>query len=776
MGNSKSTSGKISTAGDENTKGQIIINLGAEKILKLILSFFLHYATVFSSMHPLGIGFFSAVFSKESWLILLSFSLFGSIISGAGILYSVTLCAVTCVFVLWDKFEEIAKYRAVATSIIYFIFSLIKITAEGIIAYDILASALESVIAGTAAYVFSKGGKILLSIKKRSIISESETMHAYASIALIVFSLNAIGEVWGFRISSVAAMVIIFSMSYSGEGMGAMYLSILLGVIGATQNPGQSAITSAYAFGSLLSYRLKNYGKTGVVLGFVISNTAFSLFLTETHTIVLNLYDCFVASVIFFLLPDSVTSYFEFLSKKSTGKILNEKLSSPDAAVTRKLNAMADSFAQLSDIYKKLYMESDKRHNSIKYPIKELKTNVCIACPEKERCFSKNGPAIKTLEKISNPGKISASSLPGPLTSVCHRCDSFAKILKEHYDKIKSDIMWSHKLNECKNLIARQLSGISESLKKNSAEMCAKRDEKAEEKLWSVFDDAQICPCMIYAEEKMGGEYDIEIYFDEKDVTKETKTLSMNLVGKALEKNVEFAGTRREKNKVVFVFYPQRGYSASFGYATKPKHGEKVCGDSFNVVYTQRDKMVMVLSDGMGSGEDAAIQSRETVSLMEKFLRCGFECELCAELINSSLILKGEKESFATLDLCVVDLSLSSLSFMKSGAASSYIKSDGKIFPVRAGSLPAGILTETEPKKHMLSFETDTVVVLMSDGVADISLKNPEAEGWIEKELEKISPGTNPQIIARRILDKATALTGCTGDDMTVVTACILKV
>ena len=776
MANVKSMSEKIPVAESENTKGKILIDISKERIIKIILCFFLHFGTLFSSMHPIGIGFYGAVFSKNNWIVFYIVSVLGSIISDAGILYPVTLTAMTGVFALWDGFEDAPKYKGIGLSIIYFVFSLIKCSVEGIIVYDILASALESLIAGGILYIFSKGGKILLNIKKRNFVSESEVMYAYTVIALLIFSLNAVGEIWGLRISQVMAMVVIFSMCYSKGETGAIYLAILLGVVGATQNPWQSALMSTYAFGTLLSYRLKRYGKIGIVLGFVISNTVFSLFLSETYTIVLNLYDSFFASIIFFLLPNKVMDYFRLLSRKGEGKILESNCVTPDYSVTRKIRLMSDSFKDLSDIYKNLSQKSEKRRRNVIYPIREIKDKVCMACPKKEMCFSKDGPAIRTLEKISNPENISASSLPSPLSSVCHRCDSFVQVLKDHYLKAKSDRMWTGKLNECRNLVSRQLQGISESLRRSADELCVKRDEKTEERLWSVFDEAELTPCMIYAEEKPDGEYDIEIYFDEKDVSKETKNTSLELVKKALEQNAEFAGTRREKDKVVLVFCPRRGYSASFGYATMAKHGEKVCGDSFNVIYTKRDKMVMVLSDGMGSGEDAAMQSRETVSLMEKFLGCGFECELCADLINSSLILKGEKESFSTLDLCLVDLSLSSLSFIKLGAATSFIKSGDEIFPVKAKSLPAGILTETEPEKHMLSFDSDTIVLLMSDGVSDISLKNPDAEGWIEKELEKISPGTNPQIIARKILDKAIRLSGNTSDDMTIIVSCILKV
>lgn len=776
MANAKSTSGKISVKENENTKGKIVINMSVEKSIKLILCFFLHYATVFSSMHPLGIGFFGALFSKKSWIVFYVSSILGCIFSGNGIIYPIVLTAMTCVFALWDGFEDMPKYRAIATSLVFFLFSAVKCSIEGIIIYSFLASALESLIAGTIVYIFSRGGNVLLNIRKRNFVSESEVMYAYTVMALLIFSLNPIEDIWGLRVSSVVAMVIIFSMCYSKGETGAIYLAILLGVVGSTQSPEQSAIMSTYAFGTILSYRLKRYGKIGIIFGFVISNTIFSLFLTETYAIVLNLYDSFIAAIIFLLLPGKVMDYFRLLSQKGEMKIHETSFASPDFDAARKIRHMSDSFRGLADIYKKISDKGEKRSGSVIYPIKEIKDKVCTACPRKEKCFSKDGAAIKTLEKVSSPWNLNPASLPQPLPSVCHRCDSFTQIIKEHYAKSKSDKMWTGKINECRNLIARQLFGISESLKKNADEICVKRDEKAEENLWSVFDDAGSCPCMIYAEEKLDGEYDIEIYFHEKDVDRETKTKSLSLVEKALGQKVEFAGTRKEKDKIVFVFCPKRGYSASFGYATMPKRGEKVCGDSFNVIYTKRDKMVMILSDGMGSGEEAARQSRETVALMENFLKCGFETELCAQLINSSLILKGEKESFATLDLCVIDLSLSSISFTKLGAATSYIKLENKIFPVKARSLPAGILTETEAEKHMLSFESDTIILLMSDGVADISLKNPNAEGWIKEELEKITPGTNPQIIARRILDRAASFTGGTSDDMTVIAASILKV
>ena len=116
------------------------------------------------------------------------------------------------------------------------------------------------------------------------------------------------------------------------------------------------------------------------------------------------------------------------------------------------------------------------------------------------------------------------------------------------------------------------------------------------------------------------------------------------------------------------------------------------------------------------------------------------------------------------------------VSFIKLGAASSYIKTNDKITAVSGSSLPAGILREIEVEKHFLSITGDTVIVIMSDGVADISLKNPACDGWVEKELESVNTA-NPQIIATRLIDKAVRLQkNQVHDDMTVAVLSVKKV
>ena len=84
----------------------------------------------------------------------------------------------------------------------------------------------------------------------------------------------------------------------------------------------------------------------------------------------------------------------------------------------------------------------------------------------------------------------------------------------------------------------------------------------------------------------------------------------------------------------------------------------------------------MCLSDGMGSGMDACRESEIVVELLEQFLESGFTQETAARMVNSALVLKGREGMFSTVDICALDLYTGICSFLKAGAASTFIKRD----------------------------------------------------------------------------------------------------
>ena len=81
--------------------------------------------------------------------------------------------------------------------------------------------------------------------------------------------------------------------------------------------------------------------------------------------------------------------------------------------------------------------------------------------------------------------------------------------------------------------------------------------------------------------------------------------------------------------------------SASVGIASMKKRGEAVSGDRGTYFKTDEGKLCIILSDGMGSGENAAKESVAAVRILERFLRAGVDPAVAMKMLNSMMLLKN---------------------------------------------------------------------------------------------------------------------------------------
>ena len=146
-------------------------------------------------------------------------------------------------------------------------------------------------------------------------------------------------------------------------------------------------------------------------------------------------------------------------------------------------------------------------------------------------------------------------------------------------------------------------------------------------------------------------------------------------------------------------------------------------GDSFEVFELNGNEKYAILSDGMGTGKRARLDSVFSVSLVTRLLSSGLSMSTAHKMINSMLRVKGWEESFATLDLLKIDLSCGSAEFLKSGAADSYLCRDGGIKVIKGKSFPAGILPDCPPDMINLKLFDGDIILMMSDGVESSAAK-----------------------------------------------------
>lgn len=214
-------------------------------------------------------------------------------------------------------------------------------------------------------------------------------------------------------------------------------------------------------------------------------------------------------------------------------------------------------------------------------------------------------------------------------------------------------------------------------------------------------------------------------------------------------------------------------YCVLYGASRIPKKGEKYSGDNYTFCESQGGQVVMSLSDGMGSGETAARESRQAVEMTEQLLETGFSPRAALKLVNTVLLLSGAEQHPATLDLSCVDLHTGVLESMKLGAVPTFIMGGEGVEILEAGAAPAGVFNEAEPILMSRKLWEGDRILMVSDGVLD-ALPGEDKEEVLRQYLESVGD-MGPQELADQVLDFAVSFIPDPRDDMTVLAAGIWK-
>lgn len=168
-----------------------------------------------------------------------------------------------------------------------------------------------------------------------------------------------------------------------------------------------------------------------------------------------------------------------------------------------------------------------------------------------------------------------------------------------------------------------------------------------------------------------------------------------------------------------FFFEDEPHYTVMTAMSRAVKENEKISGDNYSVEECGDGGVVLMIADGMGSGENACKDSQSVIEFMEKFLEAGFQKEKAFSMINAAIAAQTQCCNLTTLDLCMLDLHDGEAEFMKAGAASSFHKRGNLVQEICSDLLPLGSLMELCPMSHSLSLMDGDMIIMMSDGVTD---------------------------------------------------------
>lgn len=198
------------------------------------------------------------------------------------------------------------------------------------------------------------------------------------------------------------------------------------------------------------------------------------------------------------------------------------------------------------------------------------------------------------------------------------------------------------------------------------------------------------------------------------------------------------------------------------GAATAPMTPGLPNGDSCLVCRLDGTRLLALVSDGMGSGIDAARESRAAARLLARLIRAGSPMELAAEAANALLMDRFGEDMFATADALALDLATGAAEWVKLAACPTLILRGGEVLRVAGGRLPLGILEGVRPQAIRTRLLPGDAVLMTSDGVFDAL--GAEALEDILLDCGDLPAGE----IARRAVDAAEASAG-RRDDMTAL-------
>ncbi|MBR3879178.1 MAG: SpoIIE family protein phosphatase [Clostridia bacterium] len=214
-----------------------------------------------------------------------------------------------------------------------------------------------------------------------------------------------------------------------------------------------------------------------------------------------------------------------------------------------------------------------------------------------------------------------------------------------------------------------------------------------------------------------------------------------------------------------------------------PPLSDEVCGDTSNSFVTSSSYFYSLISDGMGSGEEAAFVSGVCSMFIEKMLLAGNRADITVKMLGN--VLRNENmgrggECSATVDLCELDLISGTASFIKSGAAPTYIARGSTVFKVYSRTMPIGILKEADTKISKFDTKRGDVIIMMSDGCCPDSEDCPWlveflCEYMARKDKNALGSESECEILCQRLLALAKQNTpkDKTQDDISVTVTII---
>ncbi|MDR2202317.1 MAG: SpoIIE family protein phosphatase [Clostridiales bacterium] len=349
-------------------------------------------------------------------------------------------------------------------------------------------------------------------------------------------------------------------------------------------------------------------------------------------------------------------------------------------------------------------------------PPNALRARCCCFCDNLPVC-EKSGVTDSLAafqQSAQRSGRVIVADIPAKISDNCVRLPRLVAAANELCEKAAAEQRQAVLEAAARETVSGQLRGVSDALGRMADAYGGNLtfDRKSE----NIIKEELSYRAVACAECLIAGD-DVTLIIPTECL--ERKTVEKT-VGRILRKSYVITGIDDTvlSGHSALVLSPRPRFDMVFGVSSLKKSGSVTSGDTHSFVKIDGRRLMVALSDGMGSGEAAKNVSETAIGLIEGFYRAGFSCAAVLNAVNGFLA-RNYRDSFSAADICVVDLETARADIIKLGSPATYIKRRDSVERIEGEGLPLGAVDAPRPSALSVQLNPGDSVVMASDGVAD---------------------------------------------------------
>ena len=603
-------------------------------------------------------------------------------------------------------------------------------------AYAAALAVAVALLAAGAAWFYTRTLTILRSRVSGALREERGCL--YVSFLLTTAALGRF-TIAGVSVGRVLAGTGTLLFAVAGGPSAGAVLGVGAGLSAMAMGRDSAFLMGSYAAGGLLAGVFARFGRVPAALAFLVTAALCGVASPTARGLQIALAECLIAAALVLPLPQRAIAYAA-PDREEEAADLSAERSALGGRMERFAAALREIGATTREVSRKL---AGMHAVSIEDVWQRTMDTVCKKCPRRYRCwqteFDRTMDAVNTcMLTLRETGVLEPRQIPQPLRENCRAPEELAAGLTAGYNRYLAEVGSRRRVSQIRGVVTDQFDGLARLVEDLAAEWASprRRDRQLEEKARSVLAAAGLDPgpvcCTLSPEDRLTLECPVNPL---KLPRLDAPSLALTL-GEAVGRELELP----EVSGAVLTFEERAVYTVRWGSSQLTQPGSRITGDTFRCFFAGRGRFVMVLSDGMGTGGSAAVDSAMTADLLRRLIEAGVGCDAALKIVNSALLLKSGEETLATADVAEIDLYTGRARFYKAGAAPTYLVKNRRAGYIQSDSLPAGILEGVAFESSTLTLRDGDWLALVSDGVT------ATGADWVKSQLEAGLDGEPAQL------------------------------